>query len=65
MISPTRAIRNSLRSSSSQSPKHLTWFKTYLGHAEENLTPEEFFLRGLDHDSNTRPAYPMRGTHNE
>lgn len=65
MISPKRAMRNSLRSSRALCPKHLIWFKTYLGHAEENLTPEEFFLRGLDHDSNTRPAYPMRGTHNE
>lgn len=65
MISPTHAIRNSLCSSSSQSPNYLTWLTAYLGHAEENLTPEEFFLRGLDHDSNTRPAYPMRGTHDE
>lgn len=65
MISPKRAMWNSLRSSSSQSPNYLIWFVAYSGHAEENLTPEEFFLRGLDHDSNTRPAYPMRGTHDE
>jgi hypothetical protein len=44
------AKRNSLCSSTPLRGNYLTWFVAYFEHAEENLTPEEFFLRGLDHD---------------
>lgn len=51
MHSLTPAKRNSLRSSTPWRGNYLTWFISDFEHAEENLTPAEFFLRGLDHDS--------------